>query len=111
DRLAIEAKTVSLFGNKRLIRVRNAGKSLVGALTGLADDPAGAVIVLEAGNLLPRDPLRAFVEGARAGKALPCYPDNGESLGTLIRETFNKNGIAVEAEVVPFLRDNLGNDR
>jgi DNA polymerase-3 subunit delta len=111
DRLAIEAKTVSLFGNRRLIRVRNAGKSLAPALGELADDPAGAVIVLEAGNLLPRDALRAFVEGARAGKALPCYPDNGESLGALIRETFSKNGIAVEAEVVPFLRDSLGNDR
>jgi DNA polymerase-3 subunit delta len=111
DRLAIEAKTVSLFGNKRLIRVRNAGKSLVQALTGLADDPGGAIIILEAGNLLPRDPLRAMVEGAANARALPCYPDNGESLGTLIRDTFSKNGIAVEPEVIPFLRDSLGNDR
>ncbi len=76
-RLAVEAKTTSLFGDRRVIRVRGAGKSLVMALTELRDDP-GAAIVLEAGNLLPRDPLRALVEAAKLGRALPCYPDNDE---------------------------------
>jgi len=109
--LAVEAKTISLFGGKRIVRVRGAGKSLVMTLTELRDDLQGAAIVLEAGNLTPRDALRALVEAARNGRALPCYPDSDEALQTLIRETFNQQGIRVDADVVATLREILGNDR
>ena len=111
SRLAVEARTTSLFGDRRVIRVRGAGKSLVMALTELADDVAGAAIVLEAGNLLPKDALRAMVEAARLGRALPCYPDNDEALGRLISETFSKAGIRADADAMTALRDVLGNDR
>ncbi|MGB3335785.1 MAG: DNA polymerase III subunit delta [Devosia sp.] len=109
--LAVEARTMSLFGGKRIVRVRGAGKSLVMTLTELRDDPAGAAIVLEAGNLAPKDALRALVEAAKLGRALPCYPDSDETLQALIRETFNQNGIRIDADVVTTLREILGNDR
>lgn len=110
-RLAVEAKTASLFGERRVVRVRNAGKGLVMVLTELLDDPAGAAIVLEAGNLAPKDALRALVEGKKLGRALPCYPDTDETLLRLINETLNKNGIRADADVATTLRDTLGNDR
>ncbi|HEY1124388.1 MAG TPA: DNA polymerase III subunit delta [Sphingobium sp.] len=110
-RLAVEAKTASLFGEKRVVRVRGAGKSLVMVLTELLDDPAGAAIVLEAGNLAPKDALRALVEGKKLGRALPCYPDSDETLLKLINETFSKNGIRADSDVATTLRDSLGNDR
>ncbi len=110
SRLAVEAKTISLFGDRRVIRVRSAGKSLVMPLTELKDDP-GSIIILEAGNLTPKDPLRALVEAAKLGRALPCYPDNDESLGRLISETFSKAGIRADQDTVAALRDTLGNDR
>ena len=66
-RLLIEAKTSSLFGDKRVVRVRGAGKGAVMGVTELLDDPSGAAIVLEAGNLTPRDALRALVEGSKRG--------------------------------------------
>lgn len=110
SRLAVEAKTTSLFGDRRVIRVRSAGKSLVMPLTELRDDP-GSIIILEAGNLPPKDPLRALVEAAKLGRALPCYPDNDESLGRLISETFSKAGIRADQDTVAALRDTLGNDR
>lgn len=109
--LAVEARTVSLFGGKRILRVRSAGKSLVMPLAELKDDPAGAAIILEAGNLPPRDALRSLVEAAKLGRALPCYPDSDETLQTLIRETFNQNAIRIDADVVVTLREILGNDR
>ncbi|WP_323014065.1 DNA polymerase III subunit delta [Devosia sp.] len=109
--LAVEARTVSLFGGKRIVRVRGAGKALVMPLSELKDDPAGAAIILEAGNLLPRDALRALVEGAKYGRALPCYPDSDETLQALIRETFNQQNIRIDADVVTTLREILGNDR
>ena len=51
------------------------------------------------------------METAKHGRALPCYPDNDESLGRLIAETFNKAGIRADADAVAALRDVLGNDR
>jgi len=110
SRLAVEARTTSLFGDRRVIRVRGAGKSLVMPLTELRDDP-GAIIILEAGNLTPKDALRALVEAAKLGRALPCYPDTDESLTRLISETFSKAGIRADQDAVAALRDSLGNDR
>jgi DNA polymerase III subunit delta len=110
-RLALEAKTVSLFGDRRVVRVRGAGKGTATVLSELLDDPAGSVIVLEAGNLAPRDALRALVEGHKRARALPCYPDSDETLLRLIGEFFVEAGIRAESEVAPTLRDILGNDR
>lgn len=110
-RLVVEARMSSLFGEKRVIRVRNAGKGLVMPLSELKDDPGGTAIILEAGNLTPKDPLRALVEAARFGRDLPCYPDTEETLATLVRETFSKAQVRLEPDVVPTLRDLLGNDR
>lgn len=110
-RLVLEARSSSLFGGKRIIRVRGAAKSLVMGLTALRDDPGGTAIILEAGNLTPKDALRALVEAAKLGRALPCYPDSDETLEALFRETFNQQGIRIDADVVSTLREILGNDR
>lgn len=110
-RLLVEARTGSLFGERRVVRVRGAGKALTVPLSELLDDPSGAIIVLEAGNLLPRDALRALVETAKAGRALPCYPDSDEQILKLIVETFAAADIRAEPDVAATLRDTLGNDR
>jgi DNA polymerase-3 subunit delta len=91
--------------------VRGASKSLAVLLSEFTSDPAGAAIVLEAGNLPPRDPLRALVEGGKFARALPCYPDSDETLLKLITETFAAAGISAGREVATTLRDALGNDR
>ena len=109
-RLAVEAKTHSLFGGRQVLRVRNPQRSLTPILAEFTQDPSGAIVV-EAGNLSPRDPLRALVEASRFGRALPCYPDSDETRAGLIAETFSKAGIAASPEVVTLLRDSLGNDR
>lgn len=109
-KLAVEAKTTSLFGDKRVIRVRNAGKGTTAVLSEMGE-PAGVALILEAGNLAPRDALRALVEGAKWGRALPCYPDSDETLLGVIRDSFSKAGIAADPEVAVTLRDILGNDR
>jgi DNA polymerase-3 subunit delta len=111
SRFAVEAGSMSLFGGRRIVRVRGAGKGLVVVLAGFAADPGDAAIVLEAGNLTPRDPLRTLVEGARFGRALPCYPDTEESLARLIADTFAAARIAIEPDAAATLRESLGNDR
>ncbi|HEV7277870.1 MAG TPA: DNA polymerase III subunit delta [Devosiaceae bacterium] len=110
-RLAVEAKTASLFGEKRVVRVRGAGKSLVLPVTELLGGAAGAAIILEAGNLLPRDPLRALVEGRDGGWALPCFPDSERALAAMISDTFTAADIELAPDAAQALRDLLGNDR
>jgi len=110
-RLLVEARTSSLFGEKRVVRVRGAGKSIAVPLSELASDPSGAIVIVEAGNLAPRDALRSLVEGSKNGRALPCYADSDETILRLITETFNAAQIRTEPEVPALLRDILGNDR
>lgn len=111
SRLAVEARTPTMFGGLRRIRVRGASKSLSATLSELLDDMPEAVIVLEAGNLQPRDALRALAESRKNARALPCYADSDETLRNLIRQTFENEGIAIDNDVIPTLRDILGNDR
>lgn len=111
SKLAIEAKTGSLFGDRRVLRVRGAGKSLVLTLAEFTAEPVGTAIVLEAGNLTPKDALRALVEAGKFGRALPCYPDSEETVRRLIDETFSKAGIAADPDVGQTLTEILGNDR
>ena len=109
--LLVEARTSSLFGDKRVVRVRGAGKALTVPLSQLSDDPSGAIVVLEAGNLVPKDALRALAEASRNARALPCYADSDETILKLINESFAKAGIRAEPEVAQTLKDLLGNDR
>jgi len=109
--LAFRARRAEFFSTKNIVNVRGADKSLVMTLTELRDNPPDAAIVLEAGNLLPKDALRALVEADKLGRALPCFPDSDETLQALIRETFKQNAIKVDPDVVMTLRETLGNDR
>lgn len=109
--LEVEARTGSLFGDKRVVRVRGAGKSIAVPLSALLEDPGGAMVIIESGNLTPKDPLRAQVEAAKTGRSLPCYADSDETILRLINESFAKAGIRADPDVAPALRDSLGNDR
>lgn len=111
SRLAMEARTGSLFGGRRVLRVRGGGRALVATLSDFVAAPEGAAIVVEAGSLTPKDPLRALVEGGRFARALPCYPDSDETLLRLIGEKLAEAGIAADPDVAQTLRDQLGNDR
>jgi DNA polymerase-3 subunit delta len=109
--IVAEALSPSLFGGRRVVRVRGAGKELAPVLADLVEAPGEAVIVLESGSLTPRDPLRALIEGARAARALPCYPDDARSLEALVREAFSTAGVNAAPDAITLLCDSLGNDR
>ncbi|MCD7058419.1 DNA polymerase III subunit delta [Pelagibacterium xiamenense] len=111
QRLGIEARTPSLFGSGKVIRVRAATNKLTATLTELLDEKADALFIVEGGDLKPSDSLRKLAEQRRDARALPCYADTGQSLDKLIRESFAAANITTEPDLVPFLRDMLGNDR
>jgi DNA polymerase-3 subunit delta len=115
-RLADEAAAIAFTGGRRVVRLRAAGDAVTGILAGfLANPPCAApeaaLVVVEAGELGPRSPLRRLFEEAANGAALPCYMDDGAALESLVRETLAADGVSVTAEALEYLTQNLGSDR
>lgn len=111
QRLGIEARSASLFGSHKTIRVRGGTNKLSATLTELLDQQTDAMFIVEAGDLKPSDSLRKIAEQRRDSRALPCYADTGQAIEKLIRESLSQANIAFEPDLVGFLRDLLGNDR
>lgn len=109
-----EAQTISMFSSDRLIWVRNAGaqKKFIDDVKALADDPpAGATILIEAGDLKKGVGLRAIVEASKSAIALPCYADAGRDLDSLIDDELARSQIGIEPEARALLKRLLGGDR
>lgn len=111
QRLGVEARTPSLFGGDKIIHVKHATNKLAATVTELLNDGLPLLIVVEAGDLKPSDALRKLAEARKDARALPCYADNGQAVDMLIRQTFGQHNIKTEPDLIPMLRDMLGNDR
>jgi DNA polymerase-3 subunit delta len=112
-RLAEEAYAGSLFGGRRVIRIRAGGnRSIAGALKTILDEPPEDVwIVIEAGDLRKTAPLRKLCETAPRAAAIGCYPDNDAALGRLIDAEVKTAGLTIEPEARAALISLLGSDR
>ena len=113
-RLVDEAHTVSLFGGKRLIWVRNAanGRNLTDVVKQLAKTALENVyLLIEAGDLKKGAGLRSAVETAASAMALPCYADDARALEGLIDQVLSEYHLAISLEARKWLKENLGGDR
>jgi DNA polymerase III subunit delta len=113
-RLIDEASTVSMFGGRRLIWLRNAGthKGIAEALKALAEKPPqDAIVLVEAGDLKKNAPLRTVAENARAAMALPCYADEGRSIDQLLDQELQAAKMMITLEARQLLKSQVGGDR
>lgn len=118
-RLLDEAAAIPLTGGRRLVRVRDAspstpgaGEAVAGAVRALLEDPPGdSLVVLQAGDLGPRAPLRKLFESADNAVAIPCYADQGAELDRLIAEVLGQRGTTLSPDARAWLTSNLGSDR
>ncbi|HWK46852.1 MAG TPA: DNA polymerase III subunit delta [Stellaceae bacterium] len=116
-RLADEARSLSLLGGRRVIRVRDAGDGLAATIAGLLDAPAlgsgddPALMVLEAGDLPARSSLRKAFESHPRAASIACYADGPREVAQLIRETLGRESITIVDDAIEYLVANLGNDR
>ncbi len=109
--LANHARTMPMFGGNILIRVRNATNRLTPIIKQLLEDLPDVIIILEAGNLKPRDSLRLLLEKHNDCRTLPCYADDERTISELIRQNFANENISITSDAISSLRDILGNDR
>lgn len=111
-RLVDEARTLSMFGGRRLIRVRAGERPFAGAVTPLlAEPPRDATVLIEAGELKKNAPLRTETERSPGAAVIPCYPDGEADLRRLILEEARAAGLAVEPAALSRLAGMLGGDR
>jgi len=111
-RLLDEASAQSLTGGRRLVLVRVGGEDISGSLISFLDDPVGdSLIVIEAGELTPKSPVRKLVEKSENAAAIPCYSDNDRDLSGLINSVLRDRGKRVTRDGHDYLLANLGSDR
>jgi DNA polymerase III subunit delta len=112
-RLADEAATISMFGGKRLIWVKGSGGAkFVSAVVSLCENPPrDCLVLIEAAELKKDSALRKAAEKADSAVTLPCYPDEGRGIETLIDDMLNKNGLSMDLEARHWLKAMLGGDR
>lgn len=113
-KLIDEASTVSMFGGRRLIWLRNAGahKGMADAIRLLAENPPqDAILLIEAGDLKKNAPLRTTVEGAKAAMALPCYADETRSIDQLLDQELQAAKMTITLEARQLVKSQVGGDR
>ena len=113
-RLIDEATTVSMFGGRRLIWLRNAGthKGTADALKVLAEKPPqDAIVLVEAGDLKKNALLRTLVESAKSAMALPCYADESRSIDRLLDQELQAANMTITLEARQVLKLQVGGDR
>lgn len=111
-RLNDEAFAISMMGGNRLIRIEDAGDSLTPLLKDYLATPApSALLVLYGGELGARSSLRKLMETATNAAAIPCYLADAGNVQTLIRQTVQASGYAIDADATSWLAQQLTGDR
>lgn len=111
-RLGDEMGAISMFGGRRVVRVRDATDGLASLFEGFLSEPVGdAFVVVEAGELNKTSSLRGLFEKVKSAGAIECYDDRPEDTARLIREAMEAAGWKIEPDALAYLSDSLQSDR
>ncbi len=111
-RLRDEAFAISMMGGDRLIRIEDAGDALTALMKDyLAEPGTHALVVLEAGELGPRSPLRLLFEKSGNAAAVPCYVENERDLAGLARRMLQDEHLSIDQDALAWLSGSLVGDR
>ena len=112
SRLVDEAHTVPLFGGRRAVLVKAGSRNIAASVEPVLNAPSDECrIIIEAGDLKKTSPLRTLIEKSKTAAALPCYVDNGASLGMLIDNEMRESQLTIAPDARSLLVSLLGGDR
>lgn len=110
--VADELRTVHMLADKRVVFVRSATDKLTKIIEDAAEFLHDGIFLLVAGDdLSSRSSLRAWFEKAGNAASLPCYHDEARDVQQVIQKHFSAEAIVAEEGVIPYLIQQLGNDR
>ncbi|HZV19214.1 MAG TPA: DNA polymerase III subunit delta [Sphingobium sp.] len=111
-RLADEAAAISMFGDRRWIRVQPAGEEVLPAVQALLEAPAaGNPVVLIAGNLRKTSKLLTRVDGDKAAIAIVSYAPEGRNADTLAVSLAREAGLDLPDDMARRLVALTGGER
>lgn len=112
DRLAVELKTLPMFGGKKVVRLKAGPRlnpKMIEAL--LSEGPLEGRLIIEAGDLKKGGKLRLIFEKAKSAAAIPCYADDQRNIQQLIKQELSDAGLQIDSETSRHLANLLGADR
>jgi DNA polymerase-3 subunit delta len=109
-RLEVELRTVSMFADRKVVRIAAGARLDVGSLKALLEAPLEGALVVEAGALRPDSGLRKLFEAHSTAVAAPCYPEE-RFVSDLIDEELGRARLGIDAETKAYLTARLGADQ
>jgi DNA polymerase III subunit delta len=111
-RLVDEARSISMFGGKRVIHVSPGGRNIQQQIEILLEDPPDqTLIVISAGELRAGHALRSLCEGSERAISIACYGDESKSIDQIVSEMFLNQPVRLSPDVREHLTGKLGRDR
>lgn len=110
--LADEAGAISMFGGRRVVRVREASDAMSGLFESYLEDVKGdTLVIIEAGELAKTSSLKKLFEGSKNAASIECFDDRPEDTGRMIKEALSGQGWKIEADALAYLTEALNADR
>jgi DNA polymerase-3 subunit delta len=110
-RLAMEARSLPMFGGKPVIIVKQAPQLTPVIFEDLlSGSPLAGFVIVEAGNLKRDAKIRQLFEKAKNAAAIACYGADERGLLQLIRDDVKTAGLTITGEAVERLAGLLGGD-
>jgi len=111
-RLADEAAAISMFGGRRVLRIRGAGDGLTKIFDSYLSDAKGdALVLVDGGELTARSSLRKLFEDGKDTAAIACYADNAADLTATIQKKLGAENLTLDPAALHYLTSHLGSDR
>jgi DNA polymerase-3 subunit delta len=110
-RLADEVAAQSMIGGRRLVLLRIDGTDISKPLAAVLEDFIGdTMLIVEAGELGPRAPVRKLFEADKDAVAIACYADDERAIESLIETVLGGHGISADPDAKNHLIKQLGSD-
>ena len=110
--LADEAASISLFGDKRYIRLRLQRDEGLAAIENLLEaQQAGTPVIATTGNLTPTNKLRKLAQSHPAVMAMACYPPSEADAVAHVQRLAEAAGLRMERVLAQRLAESTGHDR
>ena len=111
-RLSDEAAAISMFGGRRIVRVRDTTEALSGLFEEFLSAAGGdTLVIVEAGDLSRTSGLRKLFEGAKSAAAVECPDDRASDTSRLIEDGLKAQGWRIAPDALSYLVDSIGSDR
>jgi DNA polymerase-3 subunit delta len=105
-------KMICMFGGRRVVWLRAATEKLAKTVeAGLNADPRDVLMVIEAGDLPPRNALRRLGESNPAIATIACYIDDEPTLARHIAGELRDAGICFDQDIPQMLASQLIGNR